>query len=491
MKISIKVKLTVFLILLLIFNLIIISIFTLNGVKENQKESYEIFLKDNSKTANLYIREKFLVTKSKDFEKFYIENASKISLELARMLDLKTVLYDNNGNVISNIQNLIDNNDNTKLLSKALENNIVYQKEGDRIIYAAPVYDLEKQIGVLKFEYSIKKQRIFYEDIRKLFLKVGLVSIIVTFILARLYFIDIVKSIIILKESIKNVEKGNYDCIEIINRSDEFGELGKGILAMSKKIKNNINQINNEKKKLKKALVKLQKLEKRQREFIGDITHEFKTPITVIKAQIDLITLYNDDENMVNKSKEIAEKELKRLDSMIENILYLSRTEKYDFELKRRKINTKIILKEIIERMTGKASKYGIEIIENIKEACVYMDYDSFMQIFINLIDNAIKYNNIDGKIFIRSYIIDNKNYIEIEDTGIGIPNEHKRRIFEPFYTIEKNRSKKFSGTGLGLALVYKLLEKQNAAISVLDGDKGTIFKVKIPLYKDINGNDD
>lgn len=484
MKISIKLKLTIFIILLLIFNLLIISVLTLKGIKTNQKESYEIFLKDSSKTANLYIREKFLTSNDEDFENFYIENAKKLSLEIERVLDLNTVLYDNKGHEIGNIRDHIDNDDNIKIISKALKNNIIYQKQGDKIVYAAPIYDFEKQIGVLKFYYSIEKQRIFYEYMKKLFYRVGFVAIIVTFIIARFYFLNIAKNIIGLKESIEDIEKGDYDSLRILNTNDEFGELSKGIDSMSKKIKENIHQINDEKIKLKDALVKLQKLEKKQKEFIGNITHEFKTPITVIKAQIDLITLYNDDKNIVYKSKEIADKELKRLDYMIENILYLSSMEKYDFDLKKENINSKVLLKEIIDRMRGKASKFEIEIIEDIQEANIFIDHESFIQIFVNLIDNAIKYNKNNGKIFVKSYVKEGKNFIEIKDTGIGIPHEHRSRIFEPFYTVDKNRSKNFSGTGLGLSLVDKLLKKQNADVKILDCKKGTLFQVSIPLYK-------
>lgn len=485
MKISIKQKFTVFIILLLIFNLFIISTLTLRGIKDNQRVSYEAFLKDNSKTANLFIRQKFYLSKYENFEYFYKDKARELSIELGSLLNLNTILYDKDGNLIGSSDRMLnDKNDYTEIIIKALDNNIVYQQIGDRIVYAAPVYDFNNQIGVLKIEYNTKKEREFYEDIEKLFIQVGIVSVIIAFLAASFYFWFFVKKIIQLKESVKFVENGNYDEVSIINTKDELGELSNGILVMSNKIQDNIEEINAEKSKLQDALKKLQKLEKKQKEFIGNITHEFKTPITVIKAQLDLITLYGDDEEMVDRSKEVAEKELKRLDNMIENILYLSSMEKYDYELKKGRIDSQVFLTEIIERMSGKASKFGIEIIHDMIPVEIYIDKDSFMQIFINLIDNAIKYNKNNGKIFIRSYIKDEKNIIEIEDTGIGIPDEHKSRIFEPFYTVDKNRSKNFSGTGLGLSLVYKLLKKQDSDIKVMDSNEGTIFQVSIPLYK-------
>ncbi|WP_053955444.1 sensor histidine kinase [Inediibacterium massiliense] len=483
MKASIKIKWAIFIILLLIFNLFIISFFMLKGIEKNQRQSYEAFLKDNSKTANLYIREKFLSSNYKDYEKFYTENAQEIRLNLGRILDLYISFYDMKGNLISSIHDDREDQKKLKIMKEALNNKIVYEKSNEKILYLAPVYDLKKQIGVLKFEYNTKKEKDFYKEIRLLFLEVGMISIVGTYLLARLYFSKIVHNILGLKKSVKEIEKGNYEGVKILDEKDEIGDLSKGISFMASKIKENMNEIHDEKEKLQLAVDKLQSLEKQQKEFIGNITHEFKTPLTVIKAQIDLMTLYQDDEDMVYKSKEIAEKELKRLDSMVENILYLSKLEKYDFEIKKEKIDTQTLLVDICNRMSGKASKFGIEIIKNIQSAYIFMDSESFMQIFINLIDNAIKYNVSGGKIYIRSYVKDDFNYIEVEDTGIGIPNEHREKIFEPFYTVDKNRSKKFSGTGLGLSLVHNLVKRQKGRLTILDCKVGTIFQVAFPIY--------
>jgi signal transduction histidine kinase len=106
-------------------------------------------------------------------------------------------------------------------------------------------------------------------------------------------------------------------------------------------------------------------------------------------------------------------------------------------------------------------------------------------QVFINLIDNAIKYNNPKGKIYVKNYIQNDMVCIEIQDTGIGIPKESRELIFEPFYTVDKTRSRQFGGTGLGLALVRQLLEKQQGSISIVDTkEAGTTFIIKLPLYR-------
>ncbi|MGF7057925.1 ATP-binding protein [Brassicibacter mesophilus] len=484
MRISVKHKLTIFIIFLLLTNLVIISILTMNGIRSNQIKEYERYLRESSKTANLYIRERYLTSDIEDFETFYIKQAYELTIEIERILGIHTIIFDNQGRQVGNEVFEESKNEYGDIITKALDNQIVYKKIVDKIIYAAPVYDFNGQIGVMQLEYNLYSQNSFNEDTWKLFIKFGLISIVVTFLIGRVFFINIVNKIKRLQKSVRFIEKGQYDInATLIESKDEFGELSTGIQTMSKRIQDNIVELKDEKAKLQLALEHVQKLEKKQKEFIGNITHEFKTPIAVIKAQLDLMTLYDDDEDLADKCKNIINNELKRLNNMVENILHLSSLQQYDFEVKREKLCIHTLLKEIIDKLSGKASKYGIKIYSRLDPCEVYMDRESFMMIFINLIDNAIKYNVTNGEIHVTSTIINKDfNRIEIADTGIGIPDEHKKQIFEPFYTVDKNKSKKLSGTGLGLSLVKKMLVKQDATIGVLDSEKGTVFQVNIPL---------
>lgn len=457
----------------------------LKGVLANQKAYYEELLRENSKIANLYIRETYISSDSDNFEEFYLREAENLVLNLKRIIHLPIAMYDMEGQILFSGGNISVDRQPPNIMIDALKDQCVYEEYGNEIVYLAPIYDFDKQIGVIKITYSAERESIFYKDIKLLFYKISIVSICIASLIGIVYFSKIAENISRLKYSVEAIEQGDYDSIVKLDSQDELGDLREGVFFMAKTIKQNIEDITTEKEKLELAVKKLQKLEKQQKEFIGNITHEFKTPLTVLKAQIDLISLYRDDEDMACRSKKIAEKELKRLDAMVENILSLSRVEKYDFEFKREKINTKKLLKDICLRMEGKASKFGIKIIENLQDAYIFIDAESFMQIFINLIDNAIKYNVRNGQIYIRSYIKEDKNHIQIEDTGIGIPKEHRQKIFEPFYTVDKNRSKNFSGTGIGLSLVKNLVENQSGTISLVDTKKSTCFEIVFPLYNE------
>lgn len=241
--------------------------------------------------------------------------------------------------------------------------------------------------------------------------------------------------------------------------------------------------MNEEKRKLEFAISKLQSLEQQQKQFIGNISHEFKTPLTSIKAYVDLLDMYRDDPQLMEDGVQNIRKETNRLHEMVDKILKLSALEKYDFEQRPEQVELKRLLEDICDRMKGKAAKFDLTLHTNIKEAVVWADRESLIHIFINLIDNAIKYNEPGGKVEVTSYTLENSIIVDVANTGIGIPPEAEEKLFQPFFTVNKDRSRLSGGTGLGLALAKDLTEKQKGVIKLHHSDsKWTIFKVSFPL---------
>lgn len=470
-----------FIVLLLSLNMIAIGYFMLIGVQKNQQVQNESELLETSKAANLYLREKFASSGENDFKSYFEKESDVLAGEMARMAQMPVTLYALNGKVLSTSHDL-GSKTNNPLLNKALNNTIIYEKQKKQIVYLAPLYDFESQIGVIELVYSTTMDDALYQSIKLLFYKVGAGSILLTLLIGTLYFSQIAKRIMFFKKAVESVEGNQPVSIQKTNVFDELDGLQNGICDMTERIQQTVGALQNEKNKLEQLVVKLEKLEKEQKTFIGNITHEFKTPITVIKTQMDLMYLYGDDQVQSALSKEVAEKEIMRLTQMIERILDLSRVEKYEFEIKQVPVNTKELLQDICNRMTGKARKYAIEIFENLEEATITTDHESFVQVFINLLDNAIKYNHASGKIDLTSKVSNGELIIDVIDTGIGIPREHQIRIFEPFYIVDQNRSKQYSGTGLGLSLVVKLLEKNKATIQLIPQEQGACFRVIYPM---------
>jgi two-component system phosphate regulon sensor histidine kinase PhoR len=231
----------------------------------------------------------------------------------------------------------------------------------------------------------------------------------------------------------------------------------------------------------------LKTLEQQQKTFIGNVSHEFKTPLSVILAYTDLVDMYQDDPALLEDANRKIKNEAKRLFEMVERVLYSASLEKYDFESNKESIEVKTILKAVCERVQGKAQRFQVHIQTNLQEATIWAERESFIYILINLLDNAIKYNQPQGKIVVHSETHSDTIEICIRDTGIGIPDELKEKVFEPFFTVHKDRSRKSGGTGLGLALVKQLVEKQKGTITLTNAEEqGTEVALIFPLQKNV-----
>ena len=481
MKISIKIKSSIFLAVLLLFTVGLLSILVLKGIQNNQVKDYETYLATQTKIANTTIRQMDITEPIEDEEDFLRKRGRQLLNQLNSINGMVTILYDMNGEEIVKSMQYDTSTIDKDVLSYALEGHIAYEVVGNYVLYMAPIYNVD-QIGVIRFKYSIKNSTDFYNDIKYLFMTIGAIVFIFSFGAAYFYFNIFSKNIIKLKKDTSDIKKGLYNNIVPLKRKDELGELSEGIYYMSNQIEKNINGMKDEQQKLKLAVEKLKALEKQQRTFIGNITHEFKTPLTVIKAYIDLMDMYVDDPDLIIDAKVNIKKEAQRLYEMVEKILHLASLQKYDFEFQCENIDIKDVIEEICTRMKGKAKKFDISIITNLQSGIILGDKENLEHIFINLIDNAIKYNKPQGKIIIKSYTQNKNVFIEISDNGIGIPKESRDKIFEPFYTVNKDRSKDAGGTGLGLPLVKDLIEKQKGTITVMDTRvNGTTFLISFP----------
>lgn len=371
-----------------------------------------------------------------------------------------------------------------KALFYALQNKIAYQVEQDSLYYLAPLTKGGEQVGVVQLNYSLEGYLNFYNYIRTLFIYIGAGVFIVSFILGYIYFNSFANGILKLKNMADRIQTGQYG-IEVPHRRDELGKLGEGIYDMSRQILKTIEHMQAEQQKLTLAVTKLSNLEKQQKEFIGNITHEFKTPLTSVKAYLDLLEMYPDDPELMETAREKIKQETERLYEMVDKVLQLSVLEKYDFEYTMEKIDVKQIILKVCSSLKGKMDKFGIQLKTELKEVFIEADRENMVIILVNLLDNAIKYNKPQGIIRIKSYAVSSNVFVEISDTGIGMPVEAEFKVFEPFYTVDKNRSRQNGGVGLGLTLIKKLIEKQGGTVSLVEtGPEGSTFRLCFPSYE-------
>jgi two-component system, OmpR family, phosphate regulon sensor histidine kinase PhoR len=217
-------------------------------------------------------------------------------------------------------------------------------------------------------------------------------------------------------------------------------------------------------------ITELKKLEQMRKDFVANVSHELKTPITSIKGFSEtLLDGAMNDKEALKIFLRIILKESDRLQSLIQDLLELSKIEQQGFKLNIQEFDLMLILREIKTMLGQKAEEKNIKLclIEENEKAIIQGDLQRLKQVFINLIGNAISYTPVDGNVTVTVEEISKKILVKVSDTGIGIEKEEIPRIFERFYRIDRDRSRNSGGTGLGLAIVKHLIEAHHGTIEV------------------------
>ena len=234
-------------------------------------------------------------------------------------------------------------------------------------------------------------------------------------------------------------------------------------------------------------ITNMKKLENLRTEFVSNVTHELKTPLTSIIGFVD--TLKNgaiNDKKVAMKFLDIIDIESKRLNSLISDILVLSEIESKKKEAEEKEVNLREVAEEVLSLLGGKIEEKQLKVrFEAAKEVNYCCNADRLKQLFINLIDNGIKYNKQGGCLDISLSSGEDSVVFEIADTGIGIPREDLERVFERFYKVDKSRAKDNKSTGLGLSIVKHIVELYGGTISLeSEWNQGTKITVNLPLKR-------
>lgn len=231
-------------------------------------------------------------------------------------------------------------------------------------------------------------------------------------------------------------------------------------------------------------ITEIVKLENMRRDFVANVSHELKTPLTSINGFVETLMMNEDlPVDKRNRFLAIIQKESDRLKRLIEDILLLS-----SIESKNNLVTENILLydvfKEVYEMINYIANSKKIDLSYDFedKEIVVQAYSDYVKQLLLNLIDNAIKYTPEGGKVTVKQFSINNEIVIEVIDNGVGIPKEDQSKIFQRFYRVDKARSRSVGGTGLGLAITKHIVHSLKGSISVeSELGEGSKFIIRLP----------
>lgn len=240
-----------------------------------------------------------------------------------------------------------------------------------------------------------------------------------------------------------------------------------------------------------REIKKLTELETYRREFLGEVSHELKTPIFAILGFIDtLLEGAMDDDKVRLKFLRKAGKNAERLSTLVNDLLTITQIESGEIHINIRPFPVYEMVTEVVDSLDQKFTKKRRDITCKIvdngqRNTIVLADRERITQVLINLVDNAIKYGDQEGKIVITLTKEDNLLYISVKDNGPGMEEEHLDKIFRRFYRVDKSRSRDKGGTGLGLAIVKHFLEAHGSTIEVSSElGKGTTFRFPLKIVE-------
>ena len=220
-----------------------------------------------------------------------------------------------------------------------------------------------------------------------------------------------------------------------------------------------------------KQIAQLRENEKYRKEFLGDISHELKTPIFTIQGYIStLIDGGINDPSINMKYLQRTEKSIDRMISIVEDLISISKLESGELQINKESFAIQLLVEDIIEMQENRANQKNISlslISKDTDKLIVSADYKLIYQVLLNLIVNSIIYGKEGGKTEVSIFDMDKYIMVDVSDTGIGISKNEIPRLFERFYRIDKSRSKEHGGTGLGLSICKHILEAHKQSITV------------------------
>ena len=277
-------------------------------------------------------------------------------------------------------------------------------------------------------------------------------------------------------KSFENIRNENFEKVEsdrtLLRKINPLKGINQEIYSFA-----NIKQL---------EINELKRLETFRREFLQDVSHELKTPLFSAQGFVHtLLDNINAEKKIRKKFLRKAAKSLDYLDLLVKDLLTISQMESGEIKMKIEAFDIISLIKETVEQIEPIAQQKNINLKINVRKGSVVViaDYYRIFQVLKNLLSNAIKYSRKGTDILIsieeRKKVVN----ISVEDSGIGIPKNDRKRIFERFYRIEKSRSKKRGGTGLGLAIVKHIIEGHKAKIKLKSKiNQGSIFSFNLKL---------
>lgn len=338
----------------------------------------------------------------------------------------------------------------------------IYKEEQYTLATAVRTSDNKIQ-GYVFVSTSTKSLRNLMRRIFSIYLISAIFPIAIMFIATFAISYNLVKPLKMMSDAARSMAEGDFTKRVPVLNDDEIGELSVSFNNMTDS---------------------LAKLEGMRRSFIGNVSHELRTPMTTIAGFIDGIIDGTIPKEKHNEYLSIISEEVNRLSRIVESMLNISRLESGAVTLKKTRFDLAQLVINVVISRESVIDQHNFQILglDSLEKAEIFADYDLIYQVIYNLVDNAVKFTDENGKISFAIY--SNNNFVElaIKNSGEGIPKDQLEFIFDRFYKIDKSRSNVKNSSGLGLFIVKTIVELHGGKISVeSEPDEFTLLRVVFP----------
>ena len=459
---SINSKLIISFTLIMIATILSIKLF----VNTIFKDSFEKYVDDSNKVEVNHLIE-FDLKNLYTNESWNTEFIEGLGIEAIRK-GIAIEIYDKNDNKVWSVfedekvlsdKTLNDISKNMKSIEKQWDNYFEELKvdinDDERNILVGYAY-----IGHYASTYYMENDVEFFNAINRIIIIIGVISISSIIIISIIISRSIAKPISKVSKMTKYIGEGNYK--NKLNYKSNIMEIDDLI--------NSINKLSNE----------LNDQENLRKQLTGDIAHELRTPLTSIKGHLDaiIVGIWEPTNERLNSINE----EVKRITNLVDELRKLAKFDSGKDNLNKEIVNLKNYIKSIAYNYEGKALEKNIVIKYQLENIEALIDKEKFAQVIINILSNAIKYNNGNNEIYIKVFKKNNSINISIKDSGIGIPKSEYKNIFERFYRLDKSRGANEKGAGVGLTIAKSIVNAHGGEIEVYSEiNKGSEFIISLP----------
>ena len=399
---------------------------------------------------------------------------------LAEKLDLRITVIDKDGKVLGDSEKdpvYMENHIKRREIAQAIQNDFGQStRPSDTLGYnmkyvAVRLDEPEQVVGFIRLAVPLSKVQLELRTIYRVVLFGAITAVAIALIVAFFLSKSITSPISQMQQTAERFSRGDFSSKIKIKSQDELGQLARSLNTMADELQQKIEN--------------LKRMDMVRTDFVANVSHELKTPLTLIKGYIETLEgKSKDDKEESARFISIIKEHSDRLGNIIDDLLSLSELELSKDCVNKTEFDLEQLIDEILLGFGHALDEKKLSLTTNSQGSnfIIKADRDKIGQVLVNIIDNAIKYTKESGRIEVSLSEHNEVVKVSIQDSGIGIPKEHLGRIFERFYRVDKARSRQLGGTGLGLSIAKHIVLVHNGNIIVeSELNKGTNVSISFP----------